>query len=211
MDGYDGVSMNIINDDRTPVRATAAAQGVNVARASVQLPDPNHWQTGLNSSIACDYQLFATESFAKKRGLKAPIQTFGEIILLSIPPKAFVPVLLGELNASDGKLKALKERKVTTMTVSNAKKTLSENTGQYHRILERWQKQFKQEMARLEGKVQLLKAERGHAVVRHAQEREALELERGEAETELATAREAHTVEEKRVLDKAASSKGVRN
>ncbi len=44
MEGFDGVSMNIINDDRTPVRATAAAQGVNVARASVQLPDPNHWQ-----------------------------------------------------------------------------------------------------------------------------------------------------------------------
>ena len=55
MEEIDGVSMNIINDDRTPVRATAAAQGVNVARASVQLPDPNHWQTGLNSSVARDY------------------------------------------------------------------------------------------------------------------------------------------------------------
>ena len=67
MVGIDGVSMNIINDDRTPVHATAAAQGVNAARASVQLPDPNHWQTGLNSSVARDYQLFTTESFAKKR------------------------------------------------------------------------------------------------------------------------------------------------
>ena len=67
MEGIDGVSNNIINDDRTTVRATAAAQGVNVARASVQLPDPNHWQTGLNSSVARDYQLFTTESFAKKR------------------------------------------------------------------------------------------------------------------------------------------------
>jgi len=31
MEEFDGVSMNIINDDHTPVRATAAAQGVNVA------------------------------------------------------------------------------------------------------------------------------------------------------------------------------------
>jgi len=142
----------------------------------VQLPDPNHWQTGLNSSVARDYQLFTTESFAKKRRLEALIQTFGEKILLSIPPKAPVPVLLGEFNASDGKLKemagkyksvverALKERKEAATTVSNAKKTLSENTGQYHRILERWQKQFKEKMALLNGKVQLLEAEKGGPV-----------------------------------------------
>jgi hypothetical protein len=54
-EGIDGVSMNIINDDRTPVRATTAAQGVNVARASVQLPDPDHWQTDLNRVVAHDY------------------------------------------------------------------------------------------------------------------------------------------------------------
>ena len=50
MVGIDDVSMNIINDDRTPVRATAAAQGINFPRASVQLPDPlcSHWQTDLN-------------------------------------------------------------------------------------------------------------------------------------------------------------------
>ena len=166
MEEIDGVSMNIINDDCTPVRATAAAQGVNVARASVQLPDPNHWQTGLNSSVARDYQLFTTESFAKKRRLEALIQTLGENILLSIPPEDSVPVLLGELNASDGKLKkmagkyksvverALTERKEAATTVSNAKKTVSENTGQCHRILERWQKQFKEKMALLNGKVQ---------------------------------------------------------
>ena len=57
------MSMNIINDDRTPVRATAAAQGVNVARASVQLPDSNHWQTDLNRVVARDYQLFTTNAF----------------------------------------------------------------------------------------------------------------------------------------------------
>jgi len=62
MEGIDGVSMNIINDDFTPVRATAAAQGVNVARASVQHPDSNHWPTDLNRVVAHDYQLFTAES-----------------------------------------------------------------------------------------------------------------------------------------------------
>ncbi len=61
----------------------------------------------------------------------------------------------------------------------------------------------------LKGKVQLLEAERGHAVVRHAWEREALERKKGEAETELAKVREAHTAEVKWVLDEAASSKGA--
>ena len=61
----------------------------------------------------------------------------------------------------------------------------------------------------LKGKVQLLEAERGHVVVRHAWEREALERKKGEAETELIRVREAHTAEVKRVLDEVASSKGA--
>ena len=67
MEGIDGVSMNIIHDAFTPVRATAAAQGVSVARASaeqLQLPDSNHWQTDLNRVVARDYQVFTTESWA---------------------------------------------------------------------------------------------------------------------------------------------------
>ncbi len=153
MEGIDGVSMNIINDDFTPVRATAAAQGVNVARASVQHPDSNHWPTDLNRVVAHDYQLFTAESFAKKRRFETfHVQTFGENILLSIPPDTSVPDLLGKLKASYGKLKemagkyiSLEEKLKATkrqafISVSNAKKNLSENTGQYHRILERWQK-----------------------------------------------------------------------
>jgi hypothetical protein len=67
MEGIDGVSMNIIHDAFTPVHATAAAQGVSVARASaeqLQLPDSNHWQTDLNRVVARDYQVFTTESWA---------------------------------------------------------------------------------------------------------------------------------------------------
>jgi len=48
-------------------------------------------------------------------------------------------------------------------------------------------------------------------VVRHAGEKKAFERERGEAKTKLARAREAHVMEVKRVLDKAASSKGARH
>ena len=119
MEGIDGLSMNIIVDVFTPVRATAAAQGLNAAHASVQLPDSlcNHWQTDLNRFVARDYQLFRTESFAKKRRLEAVLQTFGGNILLSIPPEASVPDLLGKLKASDGKLKVMK-------------KTLSDKTTQ---------------------------------------------------------------------------------
>ena len=57
------MSMNIIHDAFTPVHATAAAQGVSVARASaeqLQLPDSNHWQTDLNRVVARDYQVFTT-------------------------------------------------------------------------------------------------------------------------------------------------------
>jgi hypothetical protein len=61
--------------------------------------------------------LFRTESFAKKRRLEAVLQTFGGNILLSIPPEASVPDLLGKLKASDGKLKVMK-------------KTLSDKTTQ---------------------------------------------------------------------------------
>ena len=84
---------NIIDDVFTPICATAAAQGLNVAHASVQLSDSlcNHWQTDLNRFVACDYQLFRTDSFAKNRQLEAVLQTFGENNLLSIPPEASVP------------------------------------------------------------------------------------------------------------------------
>jgi hypothetical protein len=88
----------------------AAAQGLNVACASVKLPDSvcNHWQTDLNSAVARDYQLFTTESIVKKRRLEAVhVQTFGLPISLSIPLEASVPDLLGKLKASDGKLKVM--------------------------------------------------------------------------------------------------------
>ena len=87
MEGIDGVSMNIINDDRTPVRAIAAAQGVNVARASVQLPDSNHCQTGLNSSVARDYQLFTTESFVKRGDWKHSFKHLERIFHSVFHPK----------------------------------------------------------------------------------------------------------------------------
>jgi hypothetical protein len=86
----------------------------------------------------------------------AHVQTFGEIILLKIPLEASVPDLLGKLKASDGKLKemtgkyksvverALKERTEAATTVSNAKKTISENIVRYHHTLGSWQKQFKE-------------------------------------------------------------------
>jgi hypothetical protein len=128
-EGIDGVSMNIINDDRTPVRATAAAQGVNVARDSVQLPDPDHWQIGLNSSVARDYERFTTESFAKKRRLESLIQTFGENISLKIPLEASVPDLLEKLKVSDGKLKEMAGK--YRSTVSNAKKIINKNNNLY--------------------------------------------------------------------------------
>ena len=128
-EGIDGVSMNIINDDRTPVRATAAAQGINVARDSIQLPDPNHWQTGLNSSVARDYERFTTESFAKKRRLESLIQTFGENISLKIPLEASVPDLLEKLKVSDGKLKEMAGK--YRSTVSNAKKIINKNNNLY--------------------------------------------------------------------------------
>ena len=101
MEGIDGLSMNIIVDVFTPVRATAAAQRLNAAHASVQLPDSlcNHWQTDLNRFVGRDCQLFRTESFAKKRRLEAVLQTFGGNIWLSIPPEASVPDLLGKLKA----------------------------------------------------------------------------------------------------------------
>ena len=132
MVGIDGVSMNIINDDRTPVHATAVAQGVNVARASVQLPDPlcSHWQTDLNRFVAREYQLFRTESFVKKRKMEALLQTCGENISLIIPPEASFPDLLGKLKASEGKYRSLEEKLKATeqqafISVSNAEKTLS--------------------------------------------------------------------------------------
>ena len=132
MVGIDDVSMNIINDDRTPVRATAVAQGVNVARASVQLPDPlcSHWQTDLNRFVACEYQLFRTESFVKKKKMEALLQTCGENISLSIPPEASFPGLLGKLKGSEGKYRSLEEKLKATkqqafISVSNAEKTLS--------------------------------------------------------------------------------------
>ena len=83
----------IIDDVFTPIRATAATQGQNAAHASVQLSAShcNHWQTDLNRFVACDYQLFRTDSFAKNRQLEAVLQTFGENNLLSIPPEASVP------------------------------------------------------------------------------------------------------------------------
>ena len=156
--------------------------------------------------------------------MEALIQTFGENISLSIPPEASIPVLVGkktqgirwqvegngwQIQIVRGEVESLRRSGFTS--VSNAKKTLSDQTTQYYSILEGWKKQFKVQMARLEGKVQQLEAERSHAVVRHAGEREALERELGEAETELARAREAHTAKVKRVLDKAASSKGARD
>jgi len=128
MVGIDDVSMNIIDDDHTPVRATAAAQGVNVARASVQLPDPlcSHWQTDLNRFVAS----------------------------LSIPPKASFPDLLGKLKASEGKYRSVEEKLKATeqqafISVSNAEKTLSSKTAQYFCILGGWEKQFKEKMAQL--------------------------------------------------------------
>ncbi len=104
--------MSIITDDHTPVRATAAAQGVNVARASVQLPDPlcSHWQTDLNRFVAGEYQLFRTQSFVKRRKMEALLQTCGENISLSIPPKASFPDLLGKLKASEGKYRSVEEK-----------------------------------------------------------------------------------------------------
>jgi len=53
--------------------------------------------------------------------------------------------------------------------------------AQYFSLLGGWEKQCKEVMALLEGKVQLLEAERGDMVVRHTGERELLERERGEA------------------------------
>ena len=117
--------------------------------------------------------MFTAESFAKKRSF----ETFHLERIFRL-----VFHLLGKLKASDGKLKemagkyiSLEEKLKATehqafISVSNAKKTLSKKTGQYHRILERWQKQFKEKMALLNGKVQLLEAERGHAVVRQGKE-----------------------------------------
>jgi len=190
MVGIDDVSMNIIDDDHTPVRATAAAQGVNVARASVQLPDPlcSHWQTDLNRFVAGEYQLFRTESFVKRRKMEALLQTCGENISLSIPPKASFPDLLGKLKASEGKYRSVEEKLKATeqqafISVSNAEKTLSSKTAQYFCILGGWEKQFKEKMAQLGRK-------------------------RGEAETEIAVAREEHAAKLKGVLDEAALLKG---
>jgi hypothetical protein len=75
---------NIIDDVFTPICATAAAQGLNVAHASVQLSDSlcNHWQTDLNRFVACDYLLFRTESFAKKGNWKLSFKHLERIICL---------------------------------------------------------------------------------------------------------------------------------
>ena len=86
MEGIGPLSMNIIDDDITPVRATPAsrgafasctARGLTVARASVQPPEspPSHWQADYNRVIAHDYQEFMTESIAKRRRLEVVIST----------------------------------------------------------------------------------------------------------------------------------------
>ena len=113
MEGIGPLSMNIIDDDITPVRATPAsrgafasctARGLTVARASVQPPEspPSHWQADYNRVIAHDYQEFMTESIAKRRRLEAVhFHTFEGTISLSIPPETSDPNLLEILKASE--------------------------------------------------------------------------------------------------------------